>query len=78
MSASEYYGWSQYLSVEPTNSVEIQSALVAQVANNAMGGKAKLADMLITSHQSNKENTTDDTIANRPSDDAIKKAFGVF
>ena len=63
MSVGELHGWYKYLSLEPANSVEIQSALIAQVANNAMGGKAKLKDMLITSYESRKEKTVDDLVS---------------
>lgn len=76
MSMSELHQWALYLSLEPHNSVEIQTALVAQVANNAMGGKAKLEDMLITQHREKKDEN--DLVASRPSDDAVMAAFGIF
>ena len=78
MSIGELHGWSKYLSLEPANSVEIQTALVAQVANNAMGGKAKLKDMLITTAESRKEKTIEDIVAQRPDDNAVRLAFGIF
>lgn len=78
MSVGELHGWSKYLALEPANGVEIQTALVAQVANNAMGGKAKLKDMLITAYESQKETTIEDMVASRPSDDAVKFAFSAF
>ena len=78
MTASELHGWAKYLSLEPSNSVEIQTALVAQVANNAMGGKASLQDMLITSHAAKKEKTIDDMVSERPSDNEIRLAFQAF
>jgi len=73
MPISELYGWAEYLSYEPANSVEIQTALVAQVANNAMGGKATLDDMLIT--QQKKEKTVEDVVSARPSPQEIKFMF---
>lgn len=76
MTSAELHGWSQYLSLEPDNSSEIQMALVAQVANNAMGGKASLKDMLITRHS--KPKTVEDEMASRPDDNAVKLAFGIF
>jgi len=76
MTSAELHGWGKYLSLEPHNSVEIQTALVAQVANNAMGGKASLKDMLIT--QYSKQKTVEDEIASRPDDNAVKLAFGIF
>lgn len=78
MSVGELHGWSKYLSLEPSNSIEIQSALIAQVANNAMGGKAKLKDMLITTAESRKEKTVEDMVRERPNDNAVKLAFGIF
>lgn len=48
MPYSEYVGWQKYLSIEPWNSIEIQSALIATVQSNSMGGKSKIEDMLIT------------------------------
>ena len=73
MTVSELHGWAQYLSEEPPNSIEIQTALVAQVANNAMGGKATLEDMLIT--RKKKETTIDDMVASRPSEQEIRFLF---
>lgn len=73
MSVGELYGWSKYLAEEPANSVEIQSALIAQVANNAMGGKATLEDMLITYHK--KEESIEEFVAKRPSAQEIKLMF---
>ena len=73
MTVSELHGWAQYLLEEPPNSVEIQTALVAQVANNAMGGKATLEDMLIT--RKKKETTIDDMVASRPSEQEIRFLF---
>lgn len=76
MTVSELQGWANYLQLEPYNSIEIQSALIAQVANNAMGGKAKLSDMLITQHV--KEKTIEEVVASRPDDNAVKLAFAIF
>lgn len=78
MSIGEFHGWAKYLNLEPHNGVEVQTALVAQVANNAMGGKAKLKDMLITSYDSNKKETVEDMVAQRPDDNAVLFAFSVL
>ena len=67
-----------YLSLEPHNGVEVQTALVAQVVNNANGGKAKLKDMLVTSYESNKTETVEEMVKKRPDDNAVKLAFGIF
>lgn len=48
MSAKEVNGWMHYFQLEPFGGERIQLALVAQVANNALGGKAKLDDLLLT------------------------------
>lgn len=76
MTTSELHGWAKYLSIEPANSVEIQTALVAQVANNAMGGKAKLTDMLITQHR--KEKTIESEVAKRPDAKTVDFIFSAF
>ena len=78
MSIGELHGWAKYLSLEPHNSMEIQTALVAQVANNAMGGKAKLKDMLITSYNGEPKSPEEELLSSRPSDEAVMAAFGVF
>lgn len=51
MSIVELRGWAEYLSMEPTNSTEIQLALLTSVVANMMGGKSKIDDFLITSYK---------------------------
>lgn len=63
MPYSELVGWSKYLAHEPHNSTEIQLALIAQIANNSMGGKLKLDEALITSYKPPKQ-LKDSTITN--------------
>lgn len=57
MSIVELRGWSEYLSMEPTNSVEIQLALLTSVVGNLMGGKTKIDDFLITSYRPPRDDT---------------------
>jgi hypothetical protein len=76
LTPSELRGWIKYLALEPYNSVEIQLALVSTVANNAMGGKAKLEDMLIT--QRNIDDKDEDVTSTRPTTNQVAFAFGAF
>lgn len=55
MSMSELHSWVEYLSKEPTNSIEIQLALLTTVVANMMGGKKKLDDFLITAYKPEKD-----------------------
>lgn len=57
MSISELREWAMYLQQEPTNSTEIQLALLTSVAANMMGGKSKIDDFLITSYRPPKDDT---------------------
>lgn len=51
MSVSELKKWAVYLSQEHSNSIEIQLALLTTVVANAMGGKAKIEDFLVTQYK---------------------------
>ncbi len=69
MSVNELHDWSEYLSLEPSNSIEIQIALLTTVVANMMGGKRTLDDFLITNYKVkvNKSNFA--------SEDAVKSIF---
>ena len=55
MSVNEFNGWKRYLEHEPTNSVEVQLALIAQMMASFMGTKKpKLEDYLITQFKERK------------------------
>jgi hypothetical protein len=51
MSINELNSWSEYLSLEPSNSIEIQLALLTTVVANMMGGKKSVDDFLITNYK---------------------------
>lgn len=51
MSNRELGEWAEYLHLEPSNSVEIQLALLTTVASNIMGGKKGIDDFLITNYK---------------------------
>ena len=51
MTKSELKKWAIYMSKEPSNSVELQLALLTTVASNMMGGKHKLDDFYITQYK---------------------------
>lgn len=55
MTKSELKKWAIYMSKEPSNSIELQLALLTTVAANAMGGKSKLNDFYITEYKIEKE-----------------------
>lgn len=52
MSVREINGWIKYLAVEPSNSIEIQLALISQQISSALGSKKQYAlkDFLITQY----------------------------
>lgn len=52
MSVKEINGWIKYLAVEPSNSIEIQLALISQQISSALGSKKQYAlkDFLITQY----------------------------
>ena len=55
MSMNEINGWSKYLAQEPSNSIEIQLALISQQIAAFGGAKnTKLKDFLITQVQPDK------------------------
>lgn len=61
-----------YLQKEPDNSVELQLALLAQMVNNALGGKMKFKEALIT-RKYDKSYNSEPTSA-----ETIKNVFSVF
>jgi hypothetical protein len=73
MTSKELRGWSQYFALEPDNSVEIQLALLAQIVNNALGGKLKIKDALIT-----RQETTNKEMPTAPTSDQIKSVFSAI
>lgn len=76
LSISELQGWVAYLALEPSNSNELQSTLIAQMINNSNGGKAKFEDLLITDAMSNYRRTT--TTTTFASDDDVRAVFSIF
>ena len=77
LSISELQGWVAYLALEPSNSNELQSTLIAQMINNSNGGKAKFEDLLITDAMSNHKRTNADS-KHFASDDDVKAVFSIF
>jgi len=51
MSINELNSWAEYLSMEPSNSIEIQLALLTTIVANMMGGKKSVDDFIITSYR---------------------------
>ena len=77
LSISELQGWVAYLALEPSNSNELQSTLIAQMINNSNGGKAKFEDLLITDAMSNHKRTNADS-KHFASDADVKAVFSIF
>ena len=72
MPKSELRLWATYMSQEPSNSTELQLALLTTVASNMMGGKNKLDDFNITQYKVKKT----EEISTKPmSVDAIRSKF---
>lgn len=51
MSYTELLGWQRYFQEEPSNSIEIQLALLAQMVSSFGGGKHKIEDFLVTQYK---------------------------
>lgn len=66
MSINELREWSEYLSKEPVNSIEIQLSLLTTVVTNMMGEKKNIEDFLITQYKPRKninvEYATEDAV----------------
>jgi hypothetical protein len=73
MSYTELLGWQRYFREEPSNSIEIQLALLAQMVSSFGKGKHKLQDFLITQYVE-KKNTTQEFA----SEDDVKAIFSLM
>lgn len=73
MSYTELVGWQRYFQEEPSNSIEIQLALLAQMVSSFGGGKHKIQDFLITQYVEKKKPTQEFA-----SEDDVKAMFSLL